>query len=199
MRHLVSLVLSIILAPLIYIAAGYSAVKVDAAHAAAGIDWGAAALGVVAGLIAGALYAVLVMARLSPFGPVVAGLIYLGLTLWALLDASGFASVMPDRLLGVDNVLLAPVGAGTLLLAVPLLFTIFSPRRWRRSAEPGPTAYQAAPAYPTTVPSAAPAYEDTTLTPTPYQPPVYHPAPAEPVTEAQGAPVGSTSEEPTLS
>jgi len=122
------------------------------------------------------------MARLSPVGPVLAGVAYLGLTLWALLSPSGFLSTMPARLFGVDDLLYVPVGFGTALLAVPLLLTVFSPRRWRRNAQPDSVAYQAAPAYPPAPDSAAPSYDTLptyggpdTAAPT-YEPPVYTPA-----------------------
>ena len=45
MRHLLSVVLSLILAPLIYIAAGYSAIKLGDATSLSGIQWGAALAG----------------------------------------------------------------------------------------------------------------------------------------------------------
>lgn len=187
MRHLLSIVLSLILAPLIYIAAGFSAVKLGVATAATSLDWTAAGLGVAGGLFAGGCYALLVMARLSPFGPVLAGLAYIGVTLWAVLDKAGFASALPAKLLGEEGVLLRPVGAGTLLLAVPLLFTIFSPRRWRRK----PTPDSAAPLYPGAPASAAPAYTETAATtyPSPtYDPPVYTPAGSAAPTYVPGEP-----------
>lgn len=169
MRHLLSIVLSLVLAPLIYIAAGFSAAKLGDATAGTSVDWAAAGLGVTGGLLAGGLYAVLAMARLSPFGPVLAGLGYLGVTLWAVLDKAGFAGALPASLLGEEGVLQRPVGAGTLLLTVPLLLTVFSPRRWRRRATPD----EGAPLYPGGPDLAAPDYGVTTTT---YEPPVYTPA-----------------------
>ena len=72
------------------------------------------------GLVAGALYAVLVMMPLSPVGPIVAGVTYLGVTIWSLVDRSGFERLLPSDLLGEDGVLHRPVGMGTALLAGPL-------------------------------------------------------------------------------
>ena len=69
MRHLWSLVLALVLTPLIYIAAGVSAVRLSDARGLGST----AVIGLVAALVAGGLYALLVMVHLSPVGPVVAG------------------------------------------------------------------------------------------------------------------------------
>jgi len=149
MRHVLSLLLSLVLAPLVYVCAGYSAVKFGEANEVDNMAIGPVVLGLVAALLAGGLYALLVMGRLSPVGPGLAGLLYLGVTLWALLNPAGFRDTMPAGILGADGALHEPAGAGTALLSVPLLLTILSPRRWRRTDGPraaGP--YDAAPAYP---------------------------------------------------
>jgi hypothetical protein len=183
MRHVWSLLLALVLTPLIYAAAGVSAVRLSDAR---GLNV-TVGVGLAAGLAAGCLYALLVMARLSPVGPTVAGLIYLGVTIYALVDRSGFESLIPADLFGEQGALRRPVGAGTALLAAPLILTVFSSRRWRDPAQPGTNAYDAAPVYPTTVPSAAPSYPDTVPTAAPsyspgtglsastYEPPVYIP------------------------
>jgi hypothetical protein len=160
MRHLLSVVLSIILAPVIYVAAGLAALKLDAAHlATTSIHWTDAEVGLAAGVVAGALYAVLVMARISPLGPAIAGLAYLGVTIWSFLQPTSFRDRFDFDIVGQHHVLLQPAGAGTLLLAIPLLATVFSTRRW----SPGPPSglpYDAAPIYPPTPASAAPNYGD---------------------------------------
>jgi hypothetical protein len=171
-RHLLSIILSLVLGPLIYVAAGYSAVKLTVATAGATMSWGDAALGLVAAVLAGGCYAILVMARLSPFGPILAGLIYLGVTLWALLDTAGFGSSLPASVLGEHGVLQAPAGAGTVLLAVPLLATVFSPRRWRNTT--APLGEGAAPVYPSDTASAAPNYGEPPVAS--YEAPVYTPS-----------------------
>jgi hypothetical protein len=154
MRHLLSLILALVLSPLIYVAAGFSAVKVAEANGGDSLAIVPAVVGLGSALVAGALYALLVMARLSPLGPVLAGLAYLGVSAWALFDQGNFLSTVPGDLAGVRNVLHVPAGFGSALLAVPLLATIFSPRRWRRKAD-GPSAQTAA--YPSPA-SAAPTY-----------------------------------------
>jgi hypothetical protein len=195
MRHLWSLVLSLVLTPLIYVSAGLSAVKFGDAR---GLGM-TAGLGLLWAFVAGALYALLVMARLSPVGPIVAGLIYLGVTFWAVLNRAGFESVIPADILGQKGVMHVPVGMGTALLAAPLLLTVFSARRWRSTEAPPAVSYDAAPvyaevdtsaapSYSTTVPSAAPTYAAPSfaapsfVAPT-YEPPVYTP-PSSPSTYA---------------
>jgi hypothetical protein len=180
MRHVLSVVLGIVLAPLIYIAAGVSAVKFTESRVGGSLELAPTAIALSAALAAGGLYALLVMARLSPVGPVLAGLIYLGATIWALVSPSSFTDTLPGDLFSVEGALYAPVGMGTVILAVPLLVTVFSPRRWRRYANGGAAVggYQASPVY-TTPGSAAPAYDtqspfDQPTIPT-YQPPSYNP------------------------
>ena len=182
MRHLWSLVLSLVLTPLIYVSAGLSAVKFGDAR---GLGM-TAGLGLLWAFVAGALYALLVMARLSPVGPIAAGLIYLGVTFWAVLDRGGFESVIPADILGQKGIMHVPVGMGTALLAAPLLLTVFSARRWRSTEAPPAVSYDAAPvyaevdtsaapSYPTTVPSAAPTYAAPGYAAPTYEPPVYTP------------------------
>jgi hypothetical protein len=157
MRHLLSVLLALVLAPVIYICAGFSVVWFAEATARGDTDVVKAVLAVAAALVAGGLYAVLVMARLSPLGPVLAGLLFLALAGWAIGDTAGFKSTVPGTLLGVGDVLHAATPFGTSLLAVPLLITVFSPRRWRRGA-PGTESYDGSPSYPPTPGSAAPTY-----------------------------------------
>jgi hypothetical protein len=172
MRHLWSLLLALGLTPLIYSAAGVSAVRLADAR-----ELGTAAgIGLAAGFVAGGLYAVLVMVQLSPVGPVVAGLIYLGVTVWALLDRDGFTSVIPADLFGERGALHRPVGMGTALLAAPLILTVLSPRRWRGVATSTKGHYDAAPTYPAGVPSAAPSYSDTYVSAAPSYAPSYAPS-----------------------
>src|SRR5687767_1047495 len=120
MRHLLSVVLGLVLAPLIYIAAGIAAVKFTESRVDGSLDLLPTAIAMGAALAAGGLYALLVMARLSPLGPVLAGLIYLGATIWALISPSSFTSTLPGDLFSVEGALYTPVGMGTVILAVPL-------------------------------------------------------------------------------
>jgi hypothetical protein len=153
MRHLLSAALALVLAPLIYMSAGFSAIKFGEANEFGRIEAAPAALGLLAALVAGGLYALMVMGRLSPVGPFLAGLLFLGVTLWRVFDYPGFARSFPDDLPSVENLMQVPAGFGTALLAVPLLFTIVSAGRWRGLDDslPGPAVpYDAAPTSPTT-------------------------------------------------
>jgi uncharacterized membrane protein YeaQ/YmgE (transglycosylase-associated protein family) len=193
MRHLWSFLLSLVLTPLIYVSAGFSAVKFGEAT---GLGT-TAVLGLVGAFVAGGLYALLVISRLSPVGPVFASLVYLGVTTWALVDRASFVDVIPANLFGQANLLHVPVGFGTTLLAAPLLFTVFSPRRWRSSTQPAPAAFDAAPTYSAAAPTAAPTYTDTTTT-TAAAAPTYEPsAPVyEPAAPSYGPPTATTFEPP---
>jgi hypothetical protein len=147
MRHLGSIVLSLLLAPVIYALTGIGMVKMAEIHGTgSGIHWVAAGTGLAAMLGAGLLYTLLVLPRLSPLGPVLAGLAYLGAAGWYQIARSSFTRTVHEDLLRVHGAAWAPASAVTVLLAVPLLATIASPRRWRRWADP-PAAVPAA-AYP---------------------------------------------------
>src|SRR5262245_43765871 len=92
---------------------------------------------------AGLLYSVLVLARLSPVGTFLAGLAFFGLGMWSLFAHSSLQDLMPDRFLGVDGLLGAPIsgfGPAFAILGMPLMLTVFSPRRWRRYPNGAPAA-----------------------------------------------------------
>lgn len=140
MRHLGSLALSLVGTALMYVLAGVGAVKLAIGNLGPdGKDWAALGIGFAAVIGAGIVYAILLLTRLSPLGLVLSGLALLGFTLWALLSESSFQDAIPADLLGVKNAGYAPVGALTILVSVPLMATVFSPRRWRRHAD-GQTA-----------------------------------------------------------
>jgi hypothetical protein len=174
MRHLGSIVLSLLLAPIVYALAGIGLVKVsDVPSRLSTSDYAAVSIGLAALLGAGLAYALLVMARLSPLGPVLAGLGYLAVTGWFIGSRSSFTRVVHADAPWVRGAALAPAGAVTALLAVPLLATLVSPRRWRRWAN-SPAAV-ATSGYP---PPAAPAY------PPPYPAPTSAPPDQTESTEA---------------
>jgi hypothetical protein len=186
MRHLGSIALSIVLAPIIYVLAGVGTVKLYNAELGRAVrghtDYGALAVGVLVMLVAGALYALLVQARISPLGPILAGALFLGDQVWALATPNGFGKAMDHGVFGVENALAAPALFGLLvLLAVPLLATVVSPRRWRRTAQPAVAPIGAAqsgyPAYPS---SATSAYASS-YSPPSYASPLYPGAPSAPL------------------
>jgi hypothetical protein len=133
MRHLGSIVLALVLTPVIYLLTGIGMLKIIPAEGHFKV---ASLIGVAAILGAGALYALLVQARLSPLGPIIAGLALMVATVWVLVSPDGLIKLLPDSVLGVRSAGIAPLDGVALLLAVPLLITVVSPRRWRRYAQP---------------------------------------------------------------
>jgi hypothetical protein len=135
MRHAGSLLLSLFLAPLIWVATGYGLNEIGRTRAelVGGFEV-EIVLGLAALVAGGALYALLVMARLSPIGPALIGLVFVGLSSWAAFDPTSYFDTMPTDLRDNDFALTYPALGYSALLAVPLLATLLSPRRWRRHA-----------------------------------------------------------------
>ncbi|HZN20257.1 MAG TPA: hypothetical protein VFB84_19010 [Micromonosporaceae bacterium] len=131
MRHFGSVLLSLVLAPLIWLSAGVGASKL-AEGLADDPDRRSAFVGLVAIGVGGLLYSLLVLSRLSPLGPVLVGLAFGGATVWAVVAANSFRDMVPEDFLGVSGAGRLPASGYAALLAVPLLATIFSARRWRR-------------------------------------------------------------------
>jgi len=172
MRHLVSLVLGVFLAPVIYILAGISNSKVTDHVISNKNDLPTLAVAIGCIVAAGALYAVLILVRLSPVGSVLAGAILAVPSVWALFDAKGFTDLLPSSFLGVRGALTFGASSTLLLAAVPLIATVFSPRRWRASADSSDNEFDAAPSYGTPPSSAAPVYQPSSS----YTTPAYSPS-----------------------
>jgi len=169
MRHLGSLVLCLVVGGIFYVLAGISGSKWVEAESTSGADrYGAFAISLAAALVAGGLYGLLVLARLSPIGTVLAGLLFLGIGLWSFFSLSSFTDVVPHDILGVKNAGLGAAGPLSLLVAMPLLLTLFSPRRWRRWGS-APAAVAPAPGY--TPPPVAPNSYQSPSAPSGYQSP----------------------------
>lgn len=204
MRHLGSLVLCLVLGPLIYLAAGYgiteyvdSQTDIARDDAAGYLTMTVSAMALV---LAAGVYTLLILARLSPVGTVLVGLALFGVAMWSMFEPGSFVDTMPRELLGVRGLTTAPAGPVSLLLSVPLLFTVFSPRRWRRWGSPiaavapapgyaqPPTPYGGTPSYgaPT---SGSPSYHPPAYGPPAYGSPAYGPpVPAESTAEYPKAP-----------
>jgi hypothetical protein len=216
MRHLGSLVLSLIAGALIYVLLGVTFAKWgEALGESGGSKYGDVAISIAAALVAGGLYALLVLVRLSPLGLVLLGLLYYVVAFWSFFGQSSFADIMPNNIAGVENAGLIAAGPDLLLIGTPLLATIFSPRRWRRwgsapaavAPAPGyspppvaPGGYQApppvaaggfgAPNYgpPATTPSYAPPAPNTPSYASPTSGSPYSAPPYSPVSPAYGSP-----------
>jgi hypothetical protein len=133
-RHLASVILGPVLGFVAYVLFGFGATRISAQD-----GWSTDNIvGLLAMVGAGVAYAILVVPRLSPIGPAIAGVAYLGIGLWIITDTASFLDTMPKDILGLDN---SGFGAGTFIvaLAIPLLATLLSPNRWvsrPRAAQP---------------------------------------------------------------
>jgi hypothetical protein len=182
MRHLGSLGLCLVLVPVTYLLVGISGAKFSEAviNNSGSKHYTALAVCILAALAAGTLYGLLVLARLSPVGLVLGGLALIGVGFWSMFDLTGFLRTMPNSVLGVRN---AAIGGPMLLvLSVPLLMTVFSPRRWRRWGS-APAAVAPSPGYapPPTVPSYGSTPYSSYGSPEPSSPAGSYAAPGSPV------------------
>jgi hypothetical protein len=168
MRHLGSLLLSLVLTALWYLVLGFGYSRY-LFHGHGKIE-NKLLLGS-AILVAGAIYGLLLLLRLSPVGLVPVGLALLALGMWTLFGAPDNTPFdhLPKSVFGQRGVLSIPIDYAT-FAGVPMVLTVFSPRRWRRYANPRPAANAYSPTPP--VP----------LTPPPggYPPPAFGGAPTPP-------------------
>jgi hypothetical protein len=179
MRHLGSLLLTLVLTAAWYVLLGVGLSRFVMHGAFQGTSGPKALLAVLL-LLAAGLYSATLLPRLSPVGPVLVGLLLIALGLWALLVTGQHAAseVLPKALFGQRYALELPADYGIAAFAgVPLLLTALSLRRWRRYANPQPAAYPANPPVP--VPLAPPSggYP----APGGYPPPAGYPVPTPPV------------------
>jgi hypothetical protein len=139
-RHLRSIMYALVLAPTVWALCGVG----FAPGLTIGARPAAHLTGLLVLLLAGAVYAVLLLPRLSPAGPAGAGLVFLALSGWDLLSPDSLHSLWPPAW-SPDGVDLTMPGNGlAVLLAAPLLGTALDIRRWRAPA--GPALPPAAPA-----------------------------------------------------
>ncbi|HEU0240659.1 MAG TPA: hypothetical protein VFR11_15475 [Micromonosporaceae bacterium] len=132
MRHLGSIALSIVLAPVIFVLVGVGQAKVALNLGLAQTRWSEFGIGVAALLVAAACCAVLTLTRVSPAGPALIGLVFLAVAIVAVAVPSSILPHVGNGLFGVRGDTTLPLQSGVLMLiAVPLLATVFSARRWR--------------------------------------------------------------------
>jgi hypothetical protein len=160
MRHLGSLILSLVLAPIVYVLVGIGQVKFQSAGFPGHINWTTVGIGTVSLIVGGLLYTVLVMARISPLGPILAAILYVAVSAAAMISAS-FYSNLPKSVLGVSGAAQIPLAGVAVLLAVPLVATVVSPRRWRHDGQ----NHAVTPAYSPPPVYAAPAHAGQSLEP----------------------------------
>ena len=125
MRHLRSVLYAIVGAPTVW-----TLCAVGLARDAVG---GPAIL-----VLAGAAYALLLLPRFSPAGPVLAGLAFLAMAGWAFAAPESFGDAWPDAVTRSGFDLRLPAEAMAAVLGPPLLATAFLPHRWRRRAAARP-------------------------------------------------------------
>ncbi|MCU7725374.1 hypothetical protein ODJ79_16735 [Actinoplanes sp. KI2] len=153
MRHIRSILYSLVLAPAAWV---LTAVGLTGDLTARGRDGFAVEnfTGLLLLLLAGAAYGILVLGPFSPAGPLLAGVVYLALSAWALTAPSAYADIWPPAVVKEGFDLSRPGYGLAAILAVPLICTALSARRWAKYEPPvlpliGPIgrAHGAAPAY----------------------------------------------------
>jgi hypothetical protein len=188
MRHLWSVVLAVVFAPIALLLAGRGLVALAGRVEAVPTDYFGIAAASSALLLAGLILAMLTMAKLSPVGPTFAGLAYLGLGIWALADPTGFQTRVQWDLIWLTADQVTASAEVAPLLAVPLLVTLFIPRRWRGRERPEPVReprFRPAetldlPRVPVPPPPAVPAHPPSPPPQPPPRPPTPPPWPAPP-------------------
>ncbi|MFY1687732.1 hypothetical protein [Plantactinospora sp. WMMB782] len=148
MRHLGSLVFGLVSAPIIWVLSGIGLVQFNGGITRARTEdmiVGFVAIAVVAGLLAA-----LLLPRWSPVGTAAAGLLFMIMALWSMVDFGSMVDVLPRSFLGVDFAFTAPSGAFATLVAVLLGATVLVPQRWRspRAATAGFPGAAGQPGYP---------------------------------------------------
>ncbi|GIF98441.1 hypothetical protein [Catellatospora citrea] len=132
MRHIGSFLLALVFAPAIFLLTGTGLSAFQTMWLSGGAPSAVVDTAVAAGalLLASALYAILTMVRLSPVGPFLAGLGMFGMSAWAAGSPESYA----DTFALLDVHMGGAVGQSGLglVLALPLLATVVSPRRWRK-------------------------------------------------------------------
>ncbi|WP_433374988.1 hypothetical protein ACQPZX_05050 [Actinoplanes sp. CA-142083] len=135
MRHIRSILYSLVLAPAAWVLTG---VGLTGDLTARGRDGFAVEsfTGLLLLLLAGAAYGILVLGPISPAGPLLAGVVYLAIAVWSLMSPSSYADVWPPSV-AKDGFDLSRPGYGlAALLAVPLICTALSARRWAKYEPP---------------------------------------------------------------
>jgi hypothetical protein len=135
MRHLVSLLFGIVLAPVIWFLAALGQFRLLQALPRDGVDRGSlTALGLGALLIvaAGIWLGILLGTRLSPVGPGIAGVAWLVLGGAFIVNTGKVTSLLPDGPSGQNELYTLPLRHGyAFLIGTALLVPLFSPARWR--------------------------------------------------------------------
>jgi hypothetical protein len=135
MRHLRSILYALVLAPAVWVLAGVGFTH-DLTSRGRDFFTAESLSGLLLLIFAGILFAIMAFSPISPLGPTISGAVFLGVTYWAWSSPSSYAGVWsPDVV--KDGFDLSRPGYGlAALLAVPLLCTALSARRWARYEPP---------------------------------------------------------------
>jgi hypothetical protein len=135
MRHLRSIFYALVLAPCIWVllAVGFTD---DLSSRGREFFTAESVSGLLLLIFSGILFSILAAGPVSPAGPVLAGAVYLGVTVWAFNAPEAYAALWsPD--ISKEGFDLSRPGYGlAAVLAVPLLGTALSARRWARYEPP---------------------------------------------------------------
>ncbi len=135
MRHLRSILYALVLAPAVWVLAGVGFTH-DLTSRGRDFFTAESLSGLLLLVFSGILYAIMAFSPISPLGPTIAGATFLGVTYWAWSAPESYAGIWsPDVV--KDGFDLSRPGYGlAALLAVPLLCTALSARRWARYEPP---------------------------------------------------------------
>lgn len=129
MRHFRSILYALVLAPAVWIlcGVGFDQDLTGRARDNGGLE---SLTGMFLLLLAGAAYAILLFAPISPAGPLLAGAAFLGAGSWARFAPEPYAALWPANVAKPGFDLSTPGYGLVVLLAVPMICTALSARRW---------------------------------------------------------------------
>jgi hypothetical protein len=135
MRHLRSILYALVLAPAVWVLAGVGFTH-DLTSRGRDFFTAESLSGLLLLIFSGILFAILAFSPISPLGPTLAGATFLGVTYWAWSNPESYAGAWSPEVVK-DGFDLSRPGYGlAALLAVPLLCTALSARRWARYEPP---------------------------------------------------------------
>jgi hypothetical protein len=135
MRHLRSILYALVLAPCIWVllAVGFTD---DLSSRGREFFTAESVSGLLLLVFSGILFSILAAGPVSPAGPVLAGAVYLGVTIWAFNAPEAYAALWSPEVSKEGFDLSRPGYGLAAVLAIPLLGTALSARRWARYEPP---------------------------------------------------------------
>ncbi|MGH3658533.1 MAG: hypothetical protein ACRDUA_17900 [Micromonosporaceae bacterium] len=129
---MLSLLLGLVIAPVVWLVTGFGQAKLIAAtEEGLTLNTATVALAVLAG--AGLAFGLVAATRISPLGPLAAGLVLIGGQVAYVARAEKITDLLPKEVLGVEGAFTLPAATGmAAVLGVGLLIALFSVGRWRK-------------------------------------------------------------------